>query len=166
MSEIDTLKARLLQLETTLARIRACPEAEIVHNLIDACATTPAPTAPADPDNWWLMTYAYDIPCFFDFAVQADSEAEALAKMQAALAAGLFSGVTGKPDHSEPRGDRVFSGGAIDAEEAPLYQPLAELLDSAPKPMTAHDWSIASAALTLSELLDNAPKPTAGGKAT
>lgn len=45
----------------------------------------------------FLCSYAYDVPCYADFYVEADSEEAAEKLIQEKLEAGVFSGVVGRP---------------------------------------------------------------------
>jgi len=79
----------------------------------------------------FLCSYAYDVPCYADFYVEADSEEAAEKLVQKKLKAGAFSGVTGEP-FWENAGDneRVFvSGEAGEDDKAGVS--LDELLTGA-----------------------------------
>ena len=78
----------------------------------------------------FLCSYAYDVPCYADFYVEADSEEAAEKLIQEKLKSGEFSGVAGEPCW-ENAGDneRVFvSGEAVDDD---LGVSLDELLAKA-----------------------------------
>jgi hypothetical protein len=55
----------------------------------------------------FVISYAYDVPNFADFLVDAKDENEALEKAQQALSSGRFAGVKGQPDDSIGE-ERVF----------------------------------------------------------
>lgn len=63
----------------------------------------------------WLCSYAYDVPCYYDFCVEAETEEEAEKICEKALAERLFSDTPGEPCW-ENGGDneRVFVSGKQD----------------------------------------------------
>lgn len=73
-------------------------------------ATAPASTSqPTTQDKkTYLMSYAYDVPHYADFTIQADSKEEAIAIAQAALDNGKFDNVVGEPCFDNLDGHRVF----------------------------------------------------------
>jgi hypothetical protein len=57
----------------------------------------------------FLCSYAYDVPCYADFYVEADNEKAAEKLIQEKLEAGAFSGVVGKPFwENAGENERVF----------------------------------------------------------
>jgi hypothetical protein len=61
----------------------------------------------------FVCSYAYDVPCYTDFVVEAASEVEAENIIQAALRAGRFATVTAEPNDMDVDLDsqRVFVQG-------------------------------------------------------
>lgn len=59
-------------------------------------------------------SYAYDIPHYVDFVVEAENEADAEKKIQAALSDKSFSGATGDSCWENMCNERVFISGEID----------------------------------------------------
>lgn len=55
----------------------------------------------------YIVSYAYDVPHYADFRVNARSRKEALRKAKQALRAGRFGDVVGQPDDTQ-KGERVF----------------------------------------------------------
>ena len=57
----------------------------------------------------FFCSYAYDVPCYADFHVEADSEEAAEKLIQEKLEAGAFSGVAGSPCwENAGENERVF----------------------------------------------------------
>jgi hypothetical protein len=83
----------------------------------------------------FLCSYAYDVPCYADFYVEADSEEAAEKLIQEKLEAGAFSGAVGDPCwENAGENERVFvSSEAAEGDDAGIL--LEELLaDSGFKP--------------------------------
>ena len=60
----------------------------------------------------FVCSYAYDVPCFADFVVEAKSERAALRLIQQALRDGKFANVTAEPCwENGPSNERVFVQG-------------------------------------------------------
>lgn len=78
----------------------------------------------------FLCSYAYNVPRFFDFVVEAETDEDALFEAEKALAAGAFDSITGHADwdNCENReNERVF---CLDGEaEEGDYDGGAELKD-------------------------------------
>ena len=55
----------------------------------------------------YVISYAYDVPHYADFLVEARNKTEALRKAKEAFLSGRFEGVRGQPDETT-RNDRVF----------------------------------------------------------
>ena len=68
----------------------------------------------------FLCSYAYDVPCYADFYVEAASEEAAEKLIQEKLEAGAFSGVVGNPCwENAGENERVFlSGEAAEDDDA------------------------------------------------
>jgi hypothetical protein len=68
----------------------------------------------------FLCSYAYDVPCYADFYVEADTEEAAEKLIQEKLESGAFSGVAGNPCW-ENAGDneRVFVSGEARERDDP-----------------------------------------------
>lgn len=76
----------------------------------------------------FLCSYAYDVPVYADFYVEADSEAAARKIIQQKLKAGLFSSVTGEACwENAGENERVFVSGEAD-EDDDLGTSLEELI--------------------------------------
>ena len=84
------------------------------------------------PLKRWQLTYAYDMPYYVDFTVEATSFHAALRHAEKALRAGRFENVIGQSDYSVS-GDRVFGLGP--APVAPnnytSYSSMDELIEEA-----------------------------------
>ena len=65
------------------------------------------------------IAYAYDVPYYVDFTIDATSEREALRIARRALKEGRFASVSGEPCYDNAHNDRVFSMGRAqdDTEE-------------------------------------------------
>jgi len=74
----------------------------------------------------FAISYAYDVPHYADFIIEANSEAEALRIARAALKAGRFANVCGDPCFDNMNSERVFCAGAADDTDA---SPLMDELD-------------------------------------
>ena len=82
----------------------------------------------------FLCSYAYDVPCYVDFYVEADSEEAAEKLIQEKLGAGMFSGVAGSPCwENAGENERVFVSGEA-GEEDDLGVSVDELLFGAQNP--------------------------------
>jgi len=70
-------------------------------------------------------SYAYDVPHYFDFVVEAATQEEADTLIQKALVNGVFSDRSGNPCYEswDQEGDRVFVSGEVSDEHAQI-QPL------------------------------------------
>lgn len=67
----------------------------------------------------FLCSYAYDISCFADFTLEAETEAAAQTQLEAMLARGCFENVAAHPCFENgPDHERVFVSGL-----APHYEP-------------------------------------------
>lgn len=63
-------------------------------------------------------SYGYDVPHYFDLTVEAANETEAKAKLEKALADGVFTETTGQPCWENMAGERVFVSGPMRETEA------------------------------------------------
>ena len=72
------------------------------------------------------LSYAYDVPHYADFTIEAKNAKEALAIAKRALEQGKFSSVTGSPCIENQHSDRVFCSGRAEAGE---HAPMEELRD-------------------------------------
>jgi len=61
----------------------------------------------------YVISYAYDVPHYADFVVDAKNKTEALNKAKQAFLLGRFKGVRGQRDETT-RNDRVFVQRAAD----------------------------------------------------
>jgi hypothetical protein len=61
-------------------------------------------------------SYAYDVSCYFDFTVEAETWEKAETKIEEALKNGVFAECLGEPDGSSANGERVFVSGEYDGE--------------------------------------------------
>lgn len=59
----------------------------------------------------WNLSYAYDVPHYADFVVEAETEEQAEAIAKAALEAGRFSAVSGDACYDNLCNERVFTSG-------------------------------------------------------
>jgi hypothetical protein len=60
----------------------------------------------------FVCSYAYDIACYADFVIEADSEAAALRRIRKALRDGRFENVSANPCwENGPTNERVFVQG-------------------------------------------------------
>lgn len=82
----------------------------------------------------FVCSYAHDIPCFADFIVEVESEAEAQTQIAQALREGKFATVDAEPWwENGPANERVFV--LRPAAEGDAYPTLAKLIEPAqPKP--------------------------------
>lgn len=80
----------------------------------------------------FVMTYAYDVPCYVDFIVEAESEEAAEALAQAALDAGRFSDVSCEPDWDMSFDERCFA--CEEATESDLQRNSTMEIATAPRP--------------------------------
>jgi hypothetical protein len=81
----------------------------------------------------YFMSYAYDIPFYADFVVEAESEEAAEAIAEQALKDGKFSNVSGTPFYDNLDNERVFSSGVATEDQAVREDSLEELLAEADK---------------------------------
>ncbi|MFZ3376222.1 MAG: hypothetical protein WA183_11775 [Chthoniobacterales bacterium] len=66
----------------------------------------------------FFCSYAYDVPCYADFYVEADSEEAAEKLIQEKLEAGAFSGVVGNPCwENAGENERVFVSSEADEDD-------------------------------------------------
>lgn len=67
----------------------------------------------------WLCSYAYDVPCYRDFVVEAETEEEARQKIEKALADGVFTDVMVKEclDNWISESERVFVSNQLGPDE-------------------------------------------------
>ncbi len=70
-------------------------------------------------------SYAYDIPHYVDFTVEAETEAEAEAIMKARLEQGCFCQVAGEACYDNMTAERVFVSGPL--REGDHLDPMTEL---------------------------------------
>lgn len=82
----------------------------------------------ADAENrdkmLFRMSYAYDAPHYFDFVVEASTEAEAMRLAEAALASGTFDEVDAvEPSDYDKNDERVFIGGIELDENEVQFEP-------------------------------------------
>jgi hypothetical protein len=85
----------------------------------------------------FLCSYAYDVPCYADFYVEADSEEAAEKLIQEKLEAGAFSAVVGRPCwENAGENERVFVSGEA-GEGDDLGVSVDELLFGAQNPSPA-----------------------------
>lgn len=77
----------------------------------------------------FLCSYAYSVPCYFDFVIEAESEEAAERLIKQKLEAGAFSGVAGEPCWENASNDRVFVSGEAAEDDDPGAS-LDELLAS------------------------------------
>jgi hypothetical protein len=75
----------------------------------------------------FLCSYAYDVPCYADFCVEAESEQAAKKLINEKLESGAFSGVSGEPCWENAGNDRAFVSGEA-AEQGDPGVSLGELL--------------------------------------
>jgi hypothetical protein len=61
----------------------------------------------------FVISYAYDVPHYADFLVDAKDKKDALKKAKEAFFSGKFNGIRGEPDETT-RNDRVFVHRAAD----------------------------------------------------
>lgn len=74
----------------------------------------------------FVCTYAHDIPCYADFIVEANSEAEAQQQIEQALREGKFESVEAEPWwENGPENSRVFV--KCPATKGDSYPTFAEL---------------------------------------
>lgn len=78
----------------------------------------------------WNCSYAYNIPCYCDFVVEAESEEAAEKIIEQALADGKFSHVTCEPQFGDTDDERVFVSGEVSDEDAIGRDTLEELVES------------------------------------
>jgi len=79
----------------------------------------------------FCCSYAYDVPCYADFYVEAENEQAAEQLIQRKLESGAFSGVSGPPFWENAGGnERVFVSGEVSHEDNPVVS-LDELLAEA-----------------------------------
>jgi hypothetical protein len=79
----------------------------------------------------FFCSYAYDVPCYADFHVEAESEDAAQKLIQEKLESGAFSGVSGSPFwENAGENERVFVSGEVSHEDNPIVS-LDELLAEA-----------------------------------
>jgi hypothetical protein len=82
----------------------------------------------------FLCSYAYDVPCYADFYVEAESEEAAQKLIQEKLEAGAFSGVVGSPFwENAGENERVFVSSDA-AEDDDVGVSLEELLVGSENP--------------------------------
>jgi hypothetical protein len=96
---------------------------------VEAESLTALPQAEEEPGEprWFRMSYAYDVPHYLDFVVQARSQAEAERLAQEALDNGVFTDEAGEAYWENLHGDRVFVETADYPEaEAARYPRLAD----------------------------------------
>ena len=85
----------------------------------------------------FLCSYAYDVPCYADFYVEADTEEAAEKLIQEKFEAGAFSGVVGKPCwENAGENERVFVSGEAAKDDDPGVS-LDELLAETEHPSPA-----------------------------
>ena len=85
----------------------------------------------------FLCSYAYDVPCYADFYVEADTEEAAAQLIQEKFEAGAFSGVVGKPCwENAGENERVFVSGEAAKDDDPGVS-LDELLAETEHPSPA-----------------------------
>jgi hypothetical protein len=81
----------------------------------------------------FLCSYAYDVPCYADFWVEAPDEAAAEKLIQEKLEGGAFSGIVGSPCwENAGENERVFVSGEAAEDDDPGVS-LDELLSESPK---------------------------------
>ena len=85
----------------------------------------------------FVCSYAYDVPCFADFTVEAESEAQALRLCKAAFAADKFNDVQCEANWGNDHNHRVFVQG-----EAADYSPDTTLGDLIGEPEYVPDFEI------------------------
>ncbi len=77
----------------------------------------PSPISHAGKTRRWSVSYAYDIPHYADFTIDAPTEDAALAFAVAALDAGKLRDILGDPDHESDTDHRVFVQSETDPED-------------------------------------------------
>lgn len=75
----------------------------------------------------FACSYAYDVPHYFDFTVEAKDEAEAEEKIKKALEDGVFANVTCDACYENSHEDRVFVSEEMEPGEESFDETLEDL---------------------------------------
>lgn len=82
------------------------------------------------PKKFYKCSYAYDVPHYADFIVEAESEHEAETIIEKALADDKFAGVSGDSKDSMDDNHRVFVSGELEEGEQTFDPTLEEITKS------------------------------------
>lgn len=78
-------------------------------------------------------SYAYSVPCYADFMVEAENEEAAEKIIQEALENGCFASVSGDPSWGDTSDDRVFVSGPTEHEGSYMMEDLPNFEKAATK---------------------------------